>query len=433
MRAKWTSAIGATFAIAGGAVGIGSMLLFPIKMYAYMNRPFFWYYALFLLAFGLPLAIAETILGVLSKKSSIDAFKKFSKPGELISFGGIPAYLLQMALFTVYSVLSSYYFVYILLALVGSISTSDPQILHNTVSRSPFFIIGGSLMVIALTAFVVYWGIRQGIERCSRLLFPILFFLILMMFGVVTSFDEFSSICKKILLPGDFTFYPKMMLEALGLALLSLCAGTGGLITYGSYMACEDNIAKITLKVTVILLAIALLSSLTLCSVAQHVHLTSTFSEAFVFTALLYLLKTLPWTDLKAFLFFTTFGVAIITSTVSMLEVLVSNSIEQFGLHRKKAVIVIASSIAIAASIVGGSHVSDFIGVDLVKILVLFVSDIFIALTALLSVALVGWKIDKGLLKPFFAKKYQYGIWLFMLRIATPSAIVLFFASYLLK
>lgn len=408
----WKSQIGAVMTMTAGAVGLGTLLEFPTSMQLYAGTSFFYFYVFFLFFLSIPVSVAESIFGKHSQKSAICSFKKFSNKKSFFYWAGTLPCVLLFLLLSVYSIRGGSFLVYTIMALCKEISSSDAISLYKEVNESSFYSLFGSFLVIFLTACTVFRGFKEGVEKWSNILMPALFFLLIVMLFFVSSFDSFNTAISNMLYPKHVLSDPRIILTSLGLALFSLCAGCGVFITSGSYMRSKESVFQISFFTAILLVSVAFLGYLIFGTIA--IYLNHDIQSGFVFKSLVSLLKSSPATDLLATIFFSGFSIAVVSSTVVMLEVIVANSIEVSNISRKKATLIFSvCSFFLSVCIIFAGHFSIY--ESLTKILDVILSILF-PVSALLIVFFIGWKVEKDIFKKSFSNEYLFEVWYFLIR-----------------
>ena len=427
-REHWSGQFGAIMTIAGGAIGLGSFIAFPTLMQEYSYSAIYYFFVFFLFLTSVPLAIADMIMGKIAQKSAVEAFKIFSPPKGGLRFVGFLSCLLIFLLFSFYPVASGKFIIYTLLALAGKLSPADAKVLYSTIDQSFIYAVAGPWLVVIATAYVVFHGVKDGLEAWSKRLMPLLFALLIAMLVMALFLPEFTTACSMLFCP-KFYFDGQMILKALGLTLFILCAGCGVLITSGSYMDKRESPFVVALSTALIMVVVSTMSTLIFSTIALHADIE--YSEgSFIFTTLVKLFQEFYCTDLVALLFFATFSIAIITSTVIMLEVLVSNVMEQFGSDRKTNTLIITGATLGTTLLITLFQERLIWGVSTMVFLDGLIMYILFPLSALVSALFIGWRLDSALMRSHFGNSL-YRPWLFLIKFVIPAIIVLLFFNSL--
>ncbi len=437
-RDSFGSSIGVIAAAAGSAIGLGNIWRFPYLTGQNGGGAFLLIYLGFIIAIGFPVMLAELAIGRRGQKNAMGTFKKLApgKPWFIIGLMGIVAAFMILAF---YSSIAGWTLEYLVQAVSNGFSGRSSLELKDTFESfqaAPFRPVLWQLVFMFLTGYIVFSGVKKGIEKYSKILMPVLFLLI-----IVISI-------RSLTLPGagaglDFLFRPdfskitwKVLLAALGQAAFSLSIGMGTLITYGSYINKNINMPSTAIQVTAADTFIAILAGIMIFPAVFAFNIDPAEGTGLVFIVLPKIFGQMPGGYFFAILFFILLGIAALTSTVSMLEVVVAYFSEELNLTRKKASII--SSLAI--SIVGIFATLSFGPLRGVKIFNKSIFDlldyisisILLPLGAVLIVLFVGWFLGKenvmeelsneGKLKVKF-----FRIFMLIVKFIAPIAIALVF------
>lgn len=438
-REHWGSRIGFLLATAGSAVGLGSLWKFPYVTGEYGGGVFVLSFLIFTFLIGVPLFMGELLIGRIALACPVKAFGELSSPTQNWRFVGWTSSIAPLFVLSFYSVVAGWALNYCLMSLLNvSVDKNPDQI------RESFDILYDSaeinflwtFLFIALTAGVVYRGVRKGIELCSKILMPLLFiFLILLLLYSMTLSGFVESV--------HFIFFPhweklsgKGLLEALGLACFTLSVGMGIIITYGSYMKNHEDVAKTAVIISLVNLIVSLLAALMIFPIIFTFNFTPSEGPGLLFKTLPILFAKLPGTLLLSTLFFLLVVFAALTSTISIMEVLVATLSELYGWTRRKSVLIASLSTFILAipSASAGS------GVLFTKWPLLFGKNFFgtienftfswlLPINVLLTAIFLGWRMQKSFMRQAFDEgcqwKFLFLPWLFSLRFIVPAAILI--------
>lgn len=326
-REKWSSSIGFILASIGSAVGIGNIWRFPYIVGSNGGGAFLFPYLIAVFLFGLPLMMLEFTMGRHFRTSVVPTFSVIRKRFRLAGF-----YLVF-----VMSIILSYYLVitgWVLAYSLFFILRKPISFSLFTDSYYPllFFLISGGI-----TSFVVRAGVKQGIEKLSKLLIPLLFGMLLLLLASSLSLPG-AMLGIEFYLAPDFSKLsdPFVWTAALGQAFFSLSVGTGILLTYGSYMQ-DEKIVKSATIVTVSDLLVAMTAGLVVFPIVFSFGLDPAAGVQLTFVTLPPIFQEMNFGIFLGAVFFLLLFFAALTSAVSMLEVPVATFIDTYGFDRKKA------------------------------------------------------------------------------------------------
>jgi len=364
-RGEFSSKAGFILAASGSAVGLGNIWGFPTNAAENGGGAFVLTY--FLLAFCLayPALMAELVIGRYTKANMVHALQAIA-PGRLSKllgkFTGFYGILVASLILGFYSIVAGWMLAYFFepvatllgLETVASWLTSD-SIVRNLVL---------CFLFLALTCSVIVAGVEEGIEKWSCRLMPALFLMMAGLIVYVMLQPGAISGLKLYLIP-DFNqlLDPKLVVSALGQAFFSLSLGVGTMLIYGSYLRPEESLPTMGAIVTLVDSSVAFLAGLLVLPalfVAQQQGL-SIYTESgnliagpdLIFQTIPALFKTMGTVGIwVAMAFFALMSIAALTSSISMLEVPVSFTIEHHATHRRSATWLIGAIIFACSSVI---------------------------------------------------------------------------------
>lgn len=442
VRGLFGSKLGIILATAGSAVGLGNVWRFPYMTGHNGGAAFIIIYIACMLLLGIPGMVCEFIVGRHGATNAARAYDKLSKgkPWKLVGYMGI---LTSILILGFYSVVAGWCLNYLFVSFCGSIAADAEGVtnyfLHFSSGVALPIIYG--LAFILITHFVVAKGIRQGIERASKMLMPTLFILLLI---IVISSCMLPGAYKGIefLIKPDFSKVTKsMMLEALGQAFFSLSLGTACLCTYASYFGKHIDLMRSACQIAFVDTIVAILAGLMIFPAAFSVGVSPDSGPSLIFI-------TLPNVFSQAFasmpivgyiisiLFYALLSLAALTSTISMHEIGTSFFHEEFNRPRKQAawvVTVIASVVCIFCSLSVGAYKGlTILGMSIMDFLDYLTAQYLMPCGALLTCLYVGWYISKSVIRQEYTNDGQlrslsFPLFMFIVRFVCPIFIVLIF------
>lgn len=341
-RDSFGSKIGVIAAAAGSAVGLGNIWRFPYVAGENGGGAFLLIYLGFILAIGFPVMLAELTIGRRAQLNALGSFKKLApgKPWYLVGLMGIVAAFMILAF---YSTIAGWTLEYLMQAIGNQFSGKSSDELKSafvTFQSGTWRPVIWQFVFMFLTGYIVFSGVKKGIERYTKILMPILLLLIIVM-----------SI-RSVTLPGaegglNFLFKPDfskitwpVILDALGQAAFSLSIGMGTLITYGSYIQKSNNLPAIALQVTAADTLMAILAGVMIFPAVFAFNIDPAEGFGLVFIVLPNIFEQMAGGYFFSILFFVLLAIAALTSTVSVLEVVVAYFSEELNMTRRKATII---------------------------------------------------------------------------------------------
>lgn len=340
-REHWSSKLGFLMAAAGSAIGLGSLWRFPYMVAHYGGGLFVISYLFFTFLVALPVFIAELIIGRKAQRGPVDALLNLSQHASGWSSISWLCVATNVIILSFYSVVSGWSLHYLVISMQNfTLGKTAQQIaqLFDQLYMSPDLNILWLFVFMLLTAWIVLGGIKKGIEMWARILTPILFILMIILLAYCASLPGFGQALSFLFSFNWAPFNSSSVLQALGMAFFTMSVGLGVLITYGSYMQPNQSIPQISISVAALNVFVSLMGSVIIFSMVFSFDFALSQGPGLVFKILPVLFAQLPGTQLLCTLFFLVLVLTAITSSISILEVLVTTSIESWGWSRRKSV-----------------------------------------------------------------------------------------------
>ncbi len=337
-REKWTSKVGFVLAAAGSAVGLGNIWRFSYVTGTNGGAAFVIIYLVAIVLIGYPMMVTEVAIGRKSEKNPVGAFKALAPntPWWLVGALGVFS---GFVILSFYSVVAGWSVAYIFKAIAGFIPDTDFAgvfVEHITSTGAP--IIWHAIFMV-LTAGIIAAGVVKGIQRWVKILMPVLFILLIIL------------VLRALTLPGageGIAFYlaPRFgdvtagtLLAAIGQAFFTLSLGMGAMITYGSYLSNQENIADNGGWVVGLDTAIAIVAGFAIFPAVFAFGFDPAAGPGLVFITLPAVFAEMPAGSLFGFIFFVLLSVAALTSAISLLEVVVAWLVDEKDWPRVKAAV----------------------------------------------------------------------------------------------
>ncbi len=412
-RGQWSSHMGFILAAAGSAVGLGNLWKFPYIAYENHGGAFVLVYIGAVALVGLPIMIAEIVLGRRSQLSPVGAFLKLTpdRPGHrLWAAPGMLGILAGFVILSYYCVIAGWTLRYILMSVSGQLATMVGDGSFNDFFGA--FLADGPQQTLWYTIFmtltvgVVFFGVKDGIEKVARTLVPLLFVILIALAVYSTTTEGFGRAMTFLFRPNFHELDRGAILEALGHSFFTLSLGMGAMLTYGSYMRRQDSIPKAALAISLLDTAIAILACIIMFSIIFTEDMEVTKSSTILFTTLPQVFFKLPGGSIISGFFYLLVAVAALTSTISLLEVVTSFAIDQLKLARRAAVLLTGGSIYVfgllsAWSLGASDKLTNFnlIGRDstvgMLGTLDYLASNWFLPVGGLLIAVFTGWVLSR--------------------------------------
>ncbi len=444
-RDSFGSRFGALVAMAGSAVGLGNLWRFPYLVGENGGAAFIIIYILLSFLICLPIFISEFVIGRRSQKNAYAAFRDLSG-GSAWRWVGLFTIIVPLVVLSYYSVIGGWSVEYLLKSVTFAFESASQSAMSTMFSDfvsstwGPLLVHTGFLLV---TTLIVVVGIKDGIEKFSKVMMPLLFFMVL------------AIAIYSMTLPGakaglDYLFNPdfskitgKACAAALGQAFFSLSLGFGTIMTYASYVDKKENILFQSTATAVSDLMFALIAGMAIMPAVFAFGLNPQSGPGLVFETLPFVFGQMPAGGFVAILFFLALLVAALTSSISMLEVAVAYLVEEKGFSRVWACVVLFVICWVVGAVcslsfgplsdvkIDGGNIFDFF--DNLS------SNILMTLGSLLTVLFVGWRLKKTDVYDEFTNggtlsrnAKLFGVLWFLIRYICPLAIISIFVSGLL-
>ncbi|MBR2327374.1 MAG: sodium-dependent transporter [Clostridia bacterium] len=441
-RSSFTGKIGFVLAAAGSAVGLGNIWRFPYLAAKYGGGIFLLIYLILALTFGFTLMVAETAIGRKTGLSAIGAFKSLDKR---FSFMGYIVALVPAIILPYYSVIGGWVMKYLFGFVSGNASGMAGDGYFNSYIGSTVEPIGWFFLFIGLTALVVLLGVEKGIEKVSKIMMPVLVVLIIVISGYTIFTMDGAVDGVLYLITPDFSHFSVMtVVAALGQLFYSMSLAMGIMITFGSYMKKDISITKSAVQVGVFDSGVAFLAAL------MVIPAVFAFSggdpnalqqgPGLMFVTLPKIFNTMPGGNIIGVVFFIMVFFAAITSSISLMETVVSIFHDKFKLNRKLCcLIVLGISLLLGIpSSLGYSAWGSFkiLGMQILDFFDFASNNLLMPLIALVTSIFVGFVIKPKMIieeveitGEFKVKKF----FSFIIKYVAPVFIVLILISSILN
>lgn len=394
-RSSFSGNIGFILAAAGSAVGLGNLWRFPYLAAQYGGGIFLLVYLILVFTFGFSLLILEIAIGRKTRVSSISAYEKLNK-----KFGwmGILSLLIPMLILPYYSVIGGWVIKYMTVFFTGqgkvaADSAYFGEFIGQTASPLLMFVI-----YITLTALIVALGVEKGIERVSKFLMPVLILITIGITIFVATIPGAGEGVKYYLLPDFGKFSLKTLCAAMGQLFYSLSIAMGIMVAYGSYVKDDINLNNSVTNIQIFDTLVAVLSGM---MIVPAVYVFSgeeglkTGGAGLMFKTLPKVFDAMPMGNLIGTAFFVLVFLAALTSSISLMEAIVSMFMDKFKMTRVKAalsVYAITLVLGIPSALGYGiwSHIT-ILGMDFLTFFDYISNSVMMPVLAIFTCVLAGW------------------------------------------
>ena len=446
-RGNFGSKLGVILASAGSAVGLGNIWRFPYETGNHGGAAFILIYLGCILLLGLPIMIAEFLIGRHSQANTARAYQILA-PGTQWRWVGRMGVLAGFLILGYYSVVAGWTLEYIVEAVSNSFAGKTPAEFissFQSFSSNPWRPALWLTLFLLATHFIIVKGVEKGIEKSSKIMMPTLFIIILVLVGCSVTLPGASRGIEFLLKPDFSKVDGNVFLGAMGQAFFSLSLGMGCLCTYASYFSKDTNLTRTAFSVGIIDTFVAVLAGFIIFPAAFSVGIQPDAGPSLIFI-------TLPNVFQQAFsgipvlayifsvMFYVLLALAALTSTISLHEVVTAYLHEEFNFTRGKAARLVTAGcilLGILCSLsLGVTKDFTIFGLGMFDLFDFVTAKLMLPLGGLLISIFTGWYLDKKLVWSEITnngtlKVPIYKLIIFILKYVAPIAISVIFINEL--
>lgn len=446
-RGNFGSKLGVILASAGSAVGLGNIWRFPYETGNHGGAAFILIYLGCILLLGLPIMIAEFLIGRHSQANTARAYQILA-PGTQWRWVGRMGVLAGFLILGYYSVVAGWTLEYIFEAVSNSFAGKTPAEFissFQSFSSNPWRPALWLTLFLLATHFIIVKGVEKGIEKSSKIMMPTLFIIILILVGCSVTLPGAGKGIEFLLKPDFSKVDGNVFLGAMGQAFFSLSLGMGCLCTYASYFSKNTNLTRTAFSVGIIDTFVAVLADFIIFPAAFSVGIQPDAGPSLIFI-------TLPNVFQQAFsgipilayifsvMFYVLLALAALTSTISLHEVVTAYLHEEFNFTRGKAARLVTTGcilLGILCSLsLGVTKEFTIFGLGMFDLFDFVTAKLMLPLGGLLISIFTGWYLDKKLVWSEITnngtlKIPTYKLIIFILKYVAPIAISVIFINEL--
>ncbi len=399
-RENWGSKFGFILAAAGSAVGLGNIWKFPYIAGENGGAAFILVYLISILMIGIPIFISELIIGRKSQLNVVGAYKKLSNNSPFWSIVGYMGIFTAFVILSYYNIVAGWSLGYFFEAIKGTFNEfTTVELASNYFSNqtsNTFWIISWQFLFIALSVYVVFSGVRKGIEKYSKLLMPILLVILISLAVWGISLKGSSAGLTFLFKPDWGSINGRVILIALGHAFFTLSLGMGAIITYGSYFRKDENILTSALWVVFLDTFIAIVAGIAIFTSVFSMGFNPAEGPGLIFNVLPTVFNKMPGGNIFGTLFFLLLFIAALTSAISLLEVITSYFVDQKK-HSRHWVVLVAAFVTFLVGIPSAMSFGllkdfQFFQKNFFDIMDFLSANILLPGGGLLIAIFIGWK-----------------------------------------
>jgi len=445
-RANFGSKLGVILATAGSAVGLGNVWRFPYMTGENGGAVFIMIYVICVVLLGIPCMVSEFIVGRHGQSNTARAYRKLAggTPWSLIGYMGV---LTGFLITGYYAVVSGWCLQYIFASLIGHLQ-GDPEYFKTyftELATHPVKPVLWTVIILGITYLIIEHGVRDGIERASKLLMPTLFILLLIIVGASCMLPDADKGIEFLFKPDYDKLTGDVFLGALGQSFYSLSIAMGCLCTYASYFSRYTNLTKSASQIAIIDCLVAILAGLMIFPAAFSVGVNPDSGPSLIFI-------TLPNVFQQAFasmplvgycislLFFVLLSLAALTSLMSLHEVSTAFIHEELKMSRKKAALLVTVTTSVIGAFcslsMGAVDGLVFFGKSLFDWFDFITGQIFLPIVGFLTCIFIGWFVPHQIVRNEFTNQGElksigyvrlFHVYIFLVKYVCPLAILLVF------
>lgn len=438
-RHTFSGGLGFVLAAAGSAVGLGNIWRFPYLAAKYGGGMFLLVYILLVFTFGYSLMIAENAIGRRSGKSALNAFGTLNKKWKLL---GVLTMLIPCVILPYYNVIGGWVIKYFVAYLHESASVIAGDTYFSDMLSNPWTLVLYQTIFTGMVSLVLLGGVQKGVERTSTVLMPMLVILAVFISVYSITLPGAMEGVKYFLIPNFKNFSINSVLAAMGQMFYSLSLAMGIMVAYGSYLpkdsSLESNVKKIELFDTLIAV-IAGLMIIPAVFAFDKSQITNS-GPGLMFITLPKVFEGMSISRVIGVAFFFLVFAAAITSSISIMETIVSSICDHFKLGRKKAIAIVgilswcASLLpALGYNVLSHVHIFKF---DILDFMDFITNSVMMPICALLTCLFVsigiGTKVieDEILISGEFKRKKLFEV---MIKYVAPVFVCLILVTSILS
>ena len=447
----WTSRWTFLFATAGAAVGLGNVWRFSFLTGQNGGAAFVVVYLAFVFVIGVPIIMAELAIGRMGQLSPIGSIKRIIQLQDASNFWqaiGKLSLVVPFIGFTFYSVVTGWTLYYAGQAITNAfkgVSSVEAQSLFKALTLSPLVTIILQGVVVVATAVIVGNGLRQGIERTTKIMVPGLGVILLLMVAYNVFAADMSSAIEFLFSPNFSELNGTSILLALGQAFFSVGVGVGFMMTYGAYLPKDISIPKAAFVIGSVDTGVALLAGLAIFPIVFATGLDPSEGPGLVFVTMPVAFSAMPFGYILGVTFFLLLFVAAYTTTIGMLEPVVAYLEERWNRGRLALAIWAGLVIWLIGILPGLSDnvladvrplafITSLADKSIFETFDFMTASVLIPINAFLIALFAGWVVSVEAFKSElgFRSHVLFNVWIALMRYVVPIAVLIITISGLL-
>lgn len=442
IHGEWSSRFAFILAATGSAVGLGNIWKFPYIAGENGGGAFVLVYLACVIAIGVPIMIAEIMMGRRGRQSPINTLKTLSIEANVNQnwkYLGWIGVLAGLLILSYYSVIAGWAMSYVGKAIFGGFSSDSLVVIasFNKLIASPVQLVFWHTVFMVVTMSVVMRGVKGGLEKAVQFLMPVLFILLLLLVAyAMTTGEAYSRALSFLFEPNFSEIDSNAVLTAMGHAFFTLSLGMGAIMVYGSYLPADISIAKTSLCIAGADTIVALLAGVAIFPLVFANGLEPGSGPGLVFQTIPLAFGNMTGGWLFGILFFVLLVFAALTSSISLAEPAVAWLVEKNGYTRTKASLISGFAIwALGVSVAFSFNVwSDFKVFDktIFNFLDYLTANLMLPIGGFCIAIFTGWFMQrKHVQNELNLPEQQFMSWSFLVRYVAPISVFIVFLHVL--
>ncbi|OGO92772.1 MAG: transporter [Coxiella sp. RIFCSPHIGHO2_12_FULL_42_15] len=441
LQDQWSSKLGFILAATGAAVGLGNIWRFPYMAGTHGGSAFVLLYVVFVLIIGIPIMLAEFLIGRHARQDPVDALRDtavenhHSRHWGLLGWWGALGLVLVLSF---YSVVSGWSIAYIFKSISGSFNNLDPNAIHTVWQQflaNPWQLLLWHTVFMILTMGVIIAGVQQGLERSTKLMMPALYIILFSLVIYACDVGHCREAFRFLFKFDHDKITGSVVIAALGHAFFTLALGAGALLTYGAYIPRKVKLVNSVFIIVGLDVLVAVLSGMAIFPLVFAYHLPPTAGPGLMFETLPISFAHMHLGGLIGALFFLLLLFAAWTSSINIAEPLIVILMNRLTLSRAKSVVIVGSiawvlGIGSLLSFNVWQNVRLFSNDTVFDIATNLPTNILLPLGGLGFAIFAGWVMSRHLTE-FELSTYPkvYSIWRCLIRYIAPMGVICIFVS----
>jgi NSS family neurotransmitter:Na+ symporter len=437
LHGQWSNRWAFILAATGSAVGLGNIWRFPYMAGENGGGAFVLVYLLCVAGIGIPIMIAEIMLGRRGRQSPINTMRALAKAEGHSRNWAVIGWIGMLAGFLIlsyYSVIAGWTLAYTVRIASGTfdlVTADGARSIFVDLVSDPEKLLAWHTVFMAMTVIVSARGIQHGLEKAVKFMMPALFVLLLVLVGYAMNAGDFARAWTFLFTPDWSRLTTGGILDAMGQAFFSLSLGMGAIMIYGSYLPKESSIPRASIAIAVADTSVAILAGLAIFPIVFAFGLAPAAGPSLIFQTLPIAFGQMPGGWLFGTLFFVLLVFAAWTSAISLLEPVVAWLAETKGVNR-----VMSSALAgIVTWLLGILTIMSFNKWDfsfpffggtkdngIFTIFEILTNNIMLPLGGILIAIFAGWIMKRRHSQDELAlrSEFAYSVWSVLVRFVAP-------------